>query len=187
MYKHRCILHVKLTFPVKVRSRSRYTWRSADAICKEIPAPRLPNQGRRIRGFEGAQAPPEHASAPSHSQKHLLKMKGNVMKHCFKLTSNKFMVVLTLILGLYLGKTDAIYRFTLNSMATSGKAPPRVSTILHPCPQRRHDSDPEIMHAVPHYGSVMRRSLPLQNAAATPAQWVSTVHHKAYSPGTRKM
>ena len=33
------------------------------------------------------------------------------MKHCFKLTSNKFMVVLTLILGLYLGKTDAIYRF----------------------------------------------------------------------------
>ena len=90
-------------------------------------------QGRRIRGFEGAQAPPEHASAPSHCQKHLLKMKGNVMKHCFKLTSNKFMVVLTLILGLYLGKTDAIYRFTLNSMATSGKAPPRVSTILHPC------------------------------------------------------
>ena len=71
-------------------------------------------QGRRIGGFEGARAPPEHASAPSHCQKHPLKMKENVMKHCFKLTSNKFMVVLTLILGLYLGKTDAIYRFTLN-------------------------------------------------------------------------
>ena len=41
-------------------------------------------------------------------------MKGNVMKDCFKLTSNKFMVVFTLILGLYLGKTDAIYHFTLN-------------------------------------------------------------------------
>ena len=41
-------------------------------------------------------------------------MKENVMKHCFKLTSNKFMVVLTLILGLNLSKTDAIYRFTLN-------------------------------------------------------------------------
>ena len=72
------------------------------------------NQGRRIRGFEGARAPPEHASAPSHCQKHPLKMKENVMKHCFKLTTNKVMVVLTLILGLYLGKTDAIYRFTLN-------------------------------------------------------------------------
>ena len=72
-------------------------------------------------------------------------MKGNIMKHCFKLTSNKFMVVLTLVLGLYLGKTDAIYRFTLNWMTTSGKAPPRVSTILHPCtflylllPKHRH-------------------------------------------------
>ena len=75
-------------------------------------------QGRRIRGFEGARAPPEHASAIPFLTiplpKAPLKMKGNMMKHCFKLTSNKFIVVLTLILGLYLAKTDAIYRFTLN-------------------------------------------------------------------------
>ena len=37
-----------------------------------------PHQGRRIRGFEGARAPPEHGSAPSHCQKHLLKMKGKL-------------------------------------------------------------------------------------------------------------
>ena len=36
------------------------------------------------------------------------------MKHHFKLTSNKFMVVLTFILGLCLGKTAAIYRSALN-------------------------------------------------------------------------
>ena len=36
------------------------------------------------------------------------------MKHRFKLTSNKFMVVLTFILGLYRGKTAAIYRSDLN-------------------------------------------------------------------------
>ena len=35
-------------------------------------------QGRRIRGFQGARAPPEHESAPSHYQKHSLKMKGNI-------------------------------------------------------------------------------------------------------------
>ena len=71
-------------------------------------------QGRRIRGFEGARAPPEYTSAPSHRKKHPLKMKGNFMKHRFKLTSNKFMVVLTFILGLYRGKTVAIYRSDLN-------------------------------------------------------------------------
>ena len=32
-------------------------------------------QGRRIKGFEGARAPPEHETAPSHCQKHPLKMK----------------------------------------------------------------------------------------------------------------
>ena len=71
-------------------------------------------QGRRIRGFEGARAPPEYTSAPSHRKKHPLKMKGNFMKHRFRLTSNKFMVVLTFILGLYRGKTVAIYRSDLN-------------------------------------------------------------------------
>ena len=35
------------------------------------------------------------------------------MKHRFKLTSNKFMVVLTFISGLNLGKTAAIYHSTL--------------------------------------------------------------------------
>ena len=36
---------------------------------------RPPGQGRRIRGFEGARAPPEHASAPPRCQKHSPKMK----------------------------------------------------------------------------------------------------------------
>ena len=31
-------------------------------------------QGRRIMGFEGARAPPEHTSAPSHRQKHPLEI-----------------------------------------------------------------------------------------------------------------
>ena len=38
----------------------------------------LQTQGRRIRGFEGARAPPEHQTAPSHCQKHPLKMKGKL-------------------------------------------------------------------------------------------------------------
>ena len=55
------------------------------------------------------------------------------MKHRFKPTSNKFMVFLTFLLGLYLGKTAAIYCSALNLTATSEKAPPRILTILHPC------------------------------------------------------
>ena len=35
-------------------------------------------QGRRIRGFEGARASPEHGSAPSHCQKHPFKIKGKL-------------------------------------------------------------------------------------------------------------
>ena len=35
-------------------------------------------QGRIIRGFEGAQAPPEHTGAHSHCQKHPLKLKGKI-------------------------------------------------------------------------------------------------------------
>ena len=57
-------------------------------------------QGRRIRGFEGARAPPERVSAPSHCQKHPLKMKEKLMKRHFKPISIKVMVVLTFILGL---------------------------------------------------------------------------------------
>ena len=37
-------------------------------------------QGRRIRGFEGARAPPERTSAPPHRQKHPLKIKEKVNK-----------------------------------------------------------------------------------------------------------
>ena len=59
------------------------------------------------------------------------KWKENLMKHRFKQISNKVMVVLTFILGSYLCKTAVIYHFALNWTATSGKAPPRVSTILH--------------------------------------------------------
>ena len=36
------------------------------------------------------------------------------MKHRFKLTSNKFMLVLTFILGIYLVKTGAIYLSAMN-------------------------------------------------------------------------
>ena len=59
------------------------------------------------------------------------KWKENLMKHHFKQISNKVMVVLTFGLGLYLCKTAVIYHFALNWTATSGKAPSRVSTILH--------------------------------------------------------
>ena len=89
-------------------------------------------QGRRIRGFEGARAPPGRRSAPSHCQKHPLKVKEYLIKHRFKPISIKVMVALTFILGLYLCKTAVIYYFALKWTATSGKAPPRVSTILHP-------------------------------------------------------
>ena len=45
----------------------------------------LPNiQGRRIRGFKGAGAPPEHETAPSHCQKHPLKMKGKLHETPFQ-------------------------------------------------------------------------------------------------------
>ena len=58
------------------------------------------SQGRRIKGFEGARAPPERGSAPSHCQKHPLKMKEKLMKRRLKPISIKAMVVLTFILGL---------------------------------------------------------------------------------------
>ena len=79
------------------------------AICN-----RMCLQGRRIRGFEGARAPPERGSAPSHCQKHPLKMKENFMKHRFKPISIEVMVVLTFILDLYLCKTAVIHDFALN-------------------------------------------------------------------------
>ena len=98
-----------------------------------------PTQGRRIRGFESARAPPERGSAPSHCQKHPLKMKENLIKHCFKPISIKVMVVLTFIFWLVkLCKTAVIHNFALNLTATSGKASPRVSTILHPCSDVLH-------------------------------------------------
>ena len=37
-------------------------------------------QGWRIRGFEGARAPPERTSAPLHRQKHPLKIKQKLCK-----------------------------------------------------------------------------------------------------------
>ena len=54
------------------------------------------------------------------------------MKHRFNLISCKLMVVLTLKLGLYPSKTAAIYRSVFTWTATSGKAPPRGPTVLHP-------------------------------------------------------
>ena len=41
-------------------------------------------QGRRIKGFEGARAPPGHTTAPSHCQKHPLRMAGNFHKIPFE-------------------------------------------------------------------------------------------------------
>ena len=38
------------------------------------------SQGWRIRGFEGARAPPERTSAPPHRQKHPLKIKEKLCK-----------------------------------------------------------------------------------------------------------
>ena len=66
----------------------------------------------------------------------------NLTKHHFKPISNKFIVVLTFIFGLYLSKTDVIYRSALNSTVISGKAPPRVPTILHLCPTLPYHSLP---------------------------------------------
>ena len=74
----------------------------------------LLKQGRRIKGFEGARAPPERGSAPSHCQKHPLKMKEKLMKRRFKPISIKVMVVLTFILGVQLCKTVVIHHFALN-------------------------------------------------------------------------
>ena len=55
------------------------------------------------------------------------------MRRRFKPISIKVMVDLTFILGLHLYKTVVIYQFALNWTATSsGKASPRVLTILHP-------------------------------------------------------
>ena len=70
-------------------------------------------QGRIIRGFEGARAPPEHGSAPSHCQKHPLKMKGKPNETPFQ-TDIKLMMVLTFILGLNLCQTAVIYHSALN-------------------------------------------------------------------------
>ena len=41
-------------------------------------------RGGELGVFEGARAPPERGSAPSHCQKHPLKMKENFMKHRFE-------------------------------------------------------------------------------------------------------
>ena len=57
--------------------------------------------------------PPERGSAPSHCQKHPLKMKEKLMKHRFKPISIKVMVVLTFILGLYLCKIAVIHHLAL--------------------------------------------------------------------------
>ena len=43
-------------------------------------------------GFEDAQAPPEHAGAHSHCQKHHLKLKEKSNKHHFKPTSSKLQI-----------------------------------------------------------------------------------------------
>ena len=52
-------------------------------------------QGWRIKGFEGARAPPEREGAPSHCQKHPLKTKEKVIKHHLKPISHKDIVIKT--------------------------------------------------------------------------------------------
>ena len=44
----------------------------------------MPDPGAEIRCFEGARAPPEHGSAPSHCQKHPLKMKERLDETLFQ-------------------------------------------------------------------------------------------------------
>ena len=75
-------------------------------------------QGRRIRGFEGARAPPERESAPSHCQKHPLKMKEQLMKHRFKpipihQSYDGFEVHIRLI-GICVKQLYLIHHFALN-------------------------------------------------------------------------
>ena len=72
-------------------------------------------QGRRIRGFEGARAPPEHGSAPSHCQKHLLKMKGKLDETPFQTDIQQSYGGFDVhIIGLYMCKTAVIYHSALN-------------------------------------------------------------------------
>ena len=46
-------------------------------------------QGRRIRDFEGARAPPEHTSAPSITKSTPSKLKKKLTKHIAKFISSK--------------------------------------------------------------------------------------------------
>ena len=64
-------------------SRFRDTEARCEGISARAHVQRYP-QGRIIRGFEGARAPPEHESAPSHYQKHPLKMKGKLNETPFQ-------------------------------------------------------------------------------------------------------
>ena len=59
-----------------------------------------PRQGRRIRGFEGARAPPEHGRAPSHRQKHPLKMKRKLDETPFQTDIQQSYGFLMFILGI---------------------------------------------------------------------------------------
>ena len=101
-------------------------------ICRLVVY-KLQGQGRRIRGFEGARAPPEHTSAPSHPQKHPLEIKEKVHKTPCNTKIQRKYKHFTLNLGKSMKIITILHHDALNQTVTSRKAPPGVSIILHPC------------------------------------------------------
>ena len=83
--------------------------------------------------------PPGHTSAPCHCQKHPLKMAGNV--HKIPTFWNRHAAIFEIYDRLrsyqtyILVKLTVSSRFYLNWKGTSVKAPPGVSTIIHPLSQ----------------------------------------------------
>ena len=73
-----------------------------------------PEQGWRIRGFEGARAPPECTDAPSHCQKHPLKIEENVYKTSFKICIQQRYGDLSFIRGKSVKETAEFPPFALN-------------------------------------------------------------------------
>ena len=84
-------------------------------------------QGWRIRGFEGAPAPPRR-------QKHPLEFKEKLHKTLYNAKIQQIYDVGSSNQGKSMVRTAKIRRWAMNWTVTSRKAPPGVLTILHPCP-----------------------------------------------------
>ena len=87
------------------------------------------SRGGELGVFEGAQASPEHTSAPSHRQKHPLEIKEKLDKMpCHNKIWQKYNNV-RLNLGTSIETTAIIRHYTLNWMVVGWRAPLAVSTI----------------------------------------------------------